>query len=72
MSCLSGVSTTGQSSSQETPTTVMAPSPKLAVSKAPGRLRRRSTISPTSISGEMMTSMGMFSRENRSCQWDSR
>ncbi len=41
-------------------------SPKRTTSFAPGSAIRRRTISATSCSGEMMTSIGMFSRENRS------
>jgi hypothetical protein len=66
LSCFSGVSTTGQSSMHSIATIVMRSSAKRTTSVAPGNEMRRSTILPTSTSGEMVTSIGRFSRENRS------
>ncbi|MNU04741.1 hypothetical protein D3C72_2492820 [compost metagenome] len=40
-------------------------SAKRTTSVAPGNDMRRSTNRPTSTSGEMVTSIGTFSRENR-------
>ena len=65
VSCSSGVFTSGQSSSHSMAIMEMVSSAKRTASVAPGRAMRRSTMRPTSISGEMMTSMGMWSDANR-------
>ena len=68
VSCDSGVSTTGQFSAHTMPTTTTSPLAKRTVSNAPGSASRRSTISPTSTSGEMITSIGRWLDANRSLQ----
>ncbi|MNL84815.1 hypothetical protein D3C87_2129100 [compost metagenome] len=47
-------------------TMVMWSSANRTMSVAPGKEMRRSTILPTSISGEMVTSIDMFCRLKRS------
>ena len=72
VSCLSGVLTRGQVSSQRTPSSFTLSSAREIISNAPGTSRRRVTARATSISGEMMMSMGMLSRENKFAQTGSR
>ena len=64
----SGVLITGQSASQRTPISVISPSDRGMASKAPGISSRRMTARATSISGEMMASIGMWDRVNSSVQ----
>ena len=72
VSCLSGVLITGQSSLQRTPRVRTRPSTRVMLSNAPGTWRRRDITRATSISGEMITSIGMLSRLKRSAQIGSR
>lgn len=67
-----GVWMIGVVSSQRTPTTRTLPSAMGTTSSAPGTCRRRPMARATSRSGEMITSIGMCSRENRSAQIGSR
>ena len=61
----SGVCTMGQVSVQRTPITrTMSPAISI-MSEAPGTLSRRRIARATSISGEMITSIGSWSRANR-------
>jgi hypothetical protein len=55
----SGVLITGQSALQRTPMTRTLPSASGIESNAPGTNRRREMARATSISGEMITSIGM-------------
>ena len=68
----SSLHVSGQSGPQVTPMTRTLSPAKGMVSVAPGTSSRRSMARATSTSGEMMTSIGRWSRLNRSRQTGSR
>ncbi len=68
VSCRIGVSRIGQSWLSRVPTTLTVSSTIGITSNEPGTWRRRRTARATSISGEMRTSIGMWSAVNRSAQ----